>query len=160
MSFDPFNNYSDRFYLASKESSLSDPSYRYQVNRPIISVFGKQGNKTTLFENSESFAKSINRPSEYFAKYISYKLSCPSKFDKDKNCQTFKGEYKEELIEQYLIDFVKIYILCPKCDYPDTKLNLNDKKMICINCESCGNNHIITSNHMDKTYDFIEKKLK
>lgn len=154
-----FNN-DNKFYLASKESSLVDPSYRYQIDNPQISVTGKNGNRTTWFNNSELFAKSIQRPSEFLTKYISNKLSCASKFDKDKNCQSFKGEYSQELIIEYLHEFIKIYVLCKNCDYPDTKLNLNDKKIITLNCESCGSINCIDIKFMDKTYDFIEKKLK
>jgi translation initiation factor 2 beta subunit (eIF-2beta)/eIF-5 len=92
----------EKFYLATKESSLNDPLYRYQICKPIINVTGKTGNKSTWFENSEQFSKAIGRPSDFFAKYISNKLSCPSKFDKDKNCQYFKGDYSYDTIILYL----------------------------------------------------------
>ena len=154
------NNFEEKFYLASRESSLNDPLYRYQIAKPVIVVTGKKGNRVTWFENSETFAKSVQRPSEYFIKYISNKLSCPSKFDKDKNCQYLKGEYTYDLVVSHLKDFIKIYILCDECDYPDTKLVMNEKKIVEIHCESCGHNSFVPSKYMDKTYDFIEKKLK
>jgi len=153
------NNFNNKLYLATKESSLNDPSYRYQIDYPIITTSGKHGNKTTWFENSESYGKSINRSSEYFTKYVSYKLACSSKFDKIKNCQTFKGEYSIDNIIQYLIDFNNIFVICKECDYPDTKLILDEtKKILCLECESCGKINIIRSN--DKTVNFIEKELK
>lgn len=148
----------NKFYLASKKSSLCDSLYRYQIAKPIISVGGKSGNKTTYFENSESFATLIKVSSDYFAKYIGTKISCGVKFDKIKNCQTFRGEYTYNQIISYLNEFISIYILCYACDYPETNLILNNNN-ICQNCEACGFQSEITLNHMDKTYDLIKKTL-
>lgn len=150
------NNY---FYLASKESSLMDSEYRYKINKPKISVNGKQGNKTTMFENSEYYSDKIGISSIFFGKYIGNKISCPSNFDNTKKCLTFKGEYTQEQIEQYLKDFLKIYILCSSCDYPETDLTLDDKKNIISTCRSCGNNSSIDKKYMDKTYDYIKKNI-
>ena len=153
-------NTSNLFYLASKESSLSDPEYRYKISNPIISVSGKKGNRTTLFENSEYFAEKIGIPSVFFGKYIGYKISCPSLIDKEKKCLGWKGEYTKEQIESYLKDFIKIYVLCPCCDYPEINLFLNDKKLIGKLCKSCGMENLIETKYMDKTYDFIQKNIK
>jgi len=150
-------SFDNKLYLASRESSLNDPSYRYQIDYPAFSITGKHGNKTTWFENSESYGKSINRPSDYFTKYVGYKLGCSSKFDKEKNCQSFKGEYSMDSIIDHLIEFNKIFVLCMDCDYPDTKLKLNNKKILSIECEACGKENIIKSN--DKTVDYIEREL-
>ena len=151
----------DLFYLASKESSLSDPGYRYKISNPIITTTGKKGNRTTWFENSEYFSEKMNGcPSIFFGKYIGNKISCPSNFDKDKNCLSWKGEYSKELIETHLKDFIKIYILCPQCDYPETNIYLDSKKLIGLECRSCGGSFLIPSKNMDKTYDFMSKNIK
>ena len=73
------------FYFATKDTSLTDPEYRYRYFEPIINVTGKKGNQLTSFENSEYFSEVIRLPSEYFTKYISGRLSCSSKFDTNKN---------------------------------------------------------------------------
>ena len=153
-------NFDSKFYLATKESSLMDSMYRYQIEQPKISISGKNGNKTTYFENSESFAQSIGISSLFFSKYISTKISCPSSFDKLKNCISFKGDYSQEIINQHLKDFIKIYILCINCDYPEIDLNINSNKNICQNCRACGFNNEISLKYMDKTYDFIKKNIK
>lgn len=154
------NSSNNKFYLATKESSLTDSEYRYKIDPPIFFIGGKQKNKTTLFENSESFAKDIGVPSLFFCKYIANKISCPLNFDKDKNCYGFKGDYSNDIILQHLNDFIKIYILCPGCDYPEIDLKLDSKKNINQICRSCGTINIINAKYMDKTYDFIEKQLK
>jgi len=146
------------FYLASTESSIMDPCYRYQIPNPIVTVSGKQCNRTTFFENSETFCKNINRDSDILAKYLSFKLACSSKFDKIKNCYTFKGEYTFQKIIDHLHEFVKIYVLCPECDYPETKLIVKDKKILIHQCEACGKENEINPKYIDKVYDFIIKK--
>ena len=155
------NNNDDIFYLASKDSTLSDPNYRYKIAKPIITVSGKKGNRTTCFENSEYYSQNMGGcPSLFLGKYIGNKISCPSNFDKEKNCLSWKGEYTKEQIESHLKDFIKIYILCPICDYPETKMFLDPKKFIGLNCKSCGGKFMIGANHMDKTYYFISKNIK
>ena len=154
------NDTTDLFYLASKESSLSDPNYRYKISQIIITITGKKGNRTTWFENSEYYSQKIGCPSIFFGKYIGNKISCPSNFDKGKKCIGWKGEYAKEQIELHLKEFIKIYILCPDCDYPETNIFLNSVKKICLNCKSCGNSFTINNKYIDKTYEFISKNIK
>lgn len=151
---------SDLFYLASKESALLDPEYRYKIASPIVSVGGKKGNKTTYFENSDYYSEKMGVPSIFIGKYIGNKISCPSSVDKEKKCLAWKGEYTKEQIESHLKDFIKIYVLCPNCDYPEINLYLNDKKLVGMICRSCGSSNLIESKYMDKTYDFIQKNIK
>ena len=154
------NTSGDLFYLASKESALTDPEYRYKITNPIISVGGKKGNRTTYFENSEYYSEKLGVPSIFFGKYIGNKISCPQSVDKDKKCICWKGEYTREQIETYLKDFIKIYILCPDCDYPETDLYLGENKLVSTLCRSCGKSSLVETKYMDKTYDFIQKNIK
>ena len=148
------------FYLASKETSLEDPNYRYKISSPIITTTGKKGNRITWFENSEYFSENMGGcPSIFFGKYIGNKISCPTYFDKDKNCIAWKGEYSKELIFNYLMNYVKIYSLCDICDFPETLLYLDEKKCIYKLCKSCGGSFLIPSKYMDKTYDYISKNI-
>lgn len=158
--FDSNNNGNELFYLSSKTETLNDPNYRYKIEHPIITTTGKRGNRTTWFENSEYYSQKLNNcPSLFFGKYIGNKISCSSNFDKEKNCLSWKGEYTKEQIELHLKDFINIYILCPDCDYPETIMFLNDRKLIGLNCKSCGGTFLIGAKYMDKTYDYICKKL-
>lgn len=150
----------DLFYLASRDSALTDPEYRYKIANPVVSVGGKKGNRTTLFENSEYYSEKLGVPSTYFGKYIGNKISCPQSIDKEKKCISWKGEYTREQIENHLKEFVKIYILCPDCDYPETDLYLDEQKLVGKLCRSCGGSNLIEAKYMDKTYDFIQKNLK
>lgn len=158
--FNNSNSDDKTFYWATKESALTDPNYRYKYLEPIITVNGKKGNRTTYFENSEYYAEKLRVPSEYFSKYIGGRLSCPVSVDSDKNCQTFKGEFSQEQIKNYFFEFIKNYSLCANCDYPETVLAKNNKKVLIKHCESCGTDTIVNYKSIDKAYDFIDKKIK
>lgn len=156
--------FTNEIYLASWESHLNDPNYRYKMKLLNIKCMGKQDNWTTYFLNSEDIAKKINKPSEYFGKYIGYALSCPMKQDKEKNCLTFKGNYSNEIITKHFMDFLKIYVLCPDCDLPETKLFIQkdkDKpKGLTHNCNACGKKSLVKPKSFDKTFEYIEKNTK
>jgi translation initiation factor 5 len=154
------NTSTNLFYLASKESALIDPEYRYKIASPIITIGGKKGNKTTYFENSEYYSEKMGIPSIFFGKYIGNKISCPLSIDKEKKCISWKGEYTNEQIESQLKEFIKIYVLCPCCDYPEIDLYLDEKKLIGKLCRSCGTSNLIETRYFDKTYDFIQKNIK
>jgi translation initiation factor 5 len=157
-------DYSNEIYLASWESHLNDPGYRYKMKPLVIKRMGKQDNWTTYFSNSEDIAKIINRPSEHFGKYIGYALSCPMKQNKEPNCLTFKGDYSQDVITKHFMDWVKIYVLCPNCDYPETKLFIQKEKDIprglSHNCNACGKISLVKPKSFDKTFEFIEKNTK
>jgi len=157
-------NFTNEIYLASSEASLNDPSYRYKMKPLAIKVIGKQDNWTTCFLNSEDIALKIKRPSEYFGKYIGYALSCPMKQDKEQGCLTFKGNYTNDVITKHFMDFVKIYVLCPLCDLPETKLfiqkNKDLPKGLSHICDACGKISLVKPKSFDKTFEFIEKNTK
>jgi translation initiation factor 5 len=156
--------FTNEIYLASSESHLNDPTFRYKIKPLNIKLMGKQDNWTTYFLNSEEIAKIIKRPSDYFGKYIGYSLSCPTKFDKEHNCLTFKGNYSKEVITKNFMEFVKIYVLCPNCDLPETSLfidkNEKNKKILSHNCNACGSKLPVNPKSFDKTFEFIEKNTK
>jgi translation initiation factor 5 len=157
-------DFTNEIYLASNEHSLNDPSYRYKMKPLIIKVTGRQDNWTTCFINSEDIAEKIKRPNDFFGKYIGYALSCPTKQDKELKCLTFKGNYTNEVITRHFMEFVKIYVLCPKCDLPETKLFIQKSeelpKGLSHNCEACGNISLVKPKSFDKTFEFIEKNTK
>ncbi len=161
MNFGSFDSCSDdrTFYFATRETSLQDPNYRYRYKEPVINIIGKKGNKTTYFENSEYFSGVLEIPSEFFAKFIAGRLSCPFSFDNDKKCQTFKGEFTVEQIKKFLLEFVVNYKICKNCDYLEAVIQKNEKKILIKQCNSCGHQSEINYKATDKAYDFIVKKI-
>ena len=146
-----------KLYLSSDSSIIeNDPYYRYQIEYPIFTNSIKSGTKITVFENSQSFSKALNINDEFLCKFISNKLSC--QLQQTPLNYYFKGHHNPDTILSMINNFIKIYILCPNCDLPETNLFLDDG-IISHDCESCGQKNNIISKYQDKTYDFIKKKL-
>jgi translation initiation factor 5 len=154
--------FSNEIYLASLESNLLDPTFRYKMKPLHIKVIGKQDNWTTLILNSEDVATIIKRPSTHISKYISYALSCPIKKEKEYDCIGFKGNYTNDVITKHFMDYVKIYVLCPQCDLPETKLFIQKEKPYALShlCEACGKISLVKPKSFDKAFDYIEKNTK
>ena len=154
----------NEIYLASWETHLNDPTFRYKMKPLNIKLTGKQDNWTTLFVNSNDIARIIKRPSEHFGKYISFALSCPMKQEKEFDCLSFKGNYSNEVISKHFMDYVKIYVLCPNCDLPETKLFIqkekDNPKGLTYNCDACGKISLVKPKSYDKAFEYIEKNTK
>ena len=150
----------EKINLTTNEFSINDEEYRYQLEKPVTDIGGKRGNRTTYIYNSETIAKYLNIDSMFFGKYISHNLSCQSSTSKEFKCLSFKGEYGPETITKLLIEFINIYILCPKCDLPETSLCKNKELGIYHNCRSCGCTTKVPIKKIDKTYEYIEKNIK
>ena len=91
-------------------------------------------------------------------------MSCPQKKEKEYDCLGFKGKYTNESITKHFMDFVKIYVLCPKCDLPQTQLFIQKEKDkpkgLSHICEACGEISLVKPKSFDKTFDYIEKNTK
>jgi translation initiation factor 5 len=151
--------FTTEIYLASRETHLNDPTFRYKIKPLNIKLVGKQDNWTTLIINSDEIAKLIKRPIEHISKYISHALSCPTKKEKEYNCLGFKGNYTSELITKYFMDYVKIYVLCPNCDLPETILFIQKEKDkpkgLSHICNACGKISLVKVNSIDRTFEYI-----
>lgn len=156
--------FTNEIYLASWDTHLTDPTFRYKMKPLNIKLIGKQDNWTTVFLNSEDIAKLIKRPSEHIGKYISFALSCPMKREKENNCLSFKGNYSNEVITKHFMDFIKYYVLCPICDLPETRLFIQKEKDkprgLSHNCDACGKTSLVKPKSIDKAFEYIEKNTK
>lgn len=149
----------DYFYLSSKEETYNDINYRYKIKLPKISYLVNKGTKITLLENSKYISEKIGINDDIFGGYISNKLSCRLIKLDEKKCIAFNGSFEEDVIIKLLKDFIKIYVLCSICDYPEIEFDLENNKL-CKKCKSCGNLEEIDKKYIDKTYNAIVKNMK
>lgn len=112
-------------------NDINDPFYRYQMEKI---KFTDQKNKTVI-DNFDKVCHDIKcEPKalvDFYKKrlgvsiiYKDGKILLPSNIDKDK-------------INQYLREFIEIYILCEKCKLPETKM-IKEKNSIILSCDGCG----------------------
>ena len=134
---------------------------------PIIKVEGQGKMIKTIILNTDQLEKAINRPIDLFLAYFCYKKG--AKFTiKNENKTYLSGSYTQNELTEYLKKFIQEYILCVKCQNPETLMrigNKNDKtKTIKFTCKSCGNKYEINEVRNEKFHKFLisfmEKSLK
>ncbi|ORD96741.1 IF5 [Hepatospora eriocheir] len=110
---------------------LNDPFYRYKMPSVEVTV---ESNKTVI-KNILNISKSIYRSPNLILKYLSYKLGCK---DLQANQKYFlQGHFTNKQIQSYIYDFIDEYVLCKKCNNPETEFVIDGEK-ISRRCLSCG----------------------
>lgn len=101
------------------------------------------GVKTNIF-NLEDVAKALRVPGEFIIKYMCAELGVA----KEKK-SIIKGKHSFDDLQQVLDAFIAKYLLCQKCNLPETSL-FEEKKLLKAACRACGkvskldNGHKIT----------------
>ena len=55
----------------------------------------------------------------------------------------FQGVFSDYVIKTKLESYVKVYVLCPECGKPDTKIIREDRQFF-VKCEACGARHPVS----------------
>ena len=109
--------------------------YRYKMPAINVTIIKKQ---TTIITNSQLIAKALNRSQECLVFWFKKRLACRADIDKNANSIMLKGVYKETDLQNILYDFIDEFILCPRCQNPETVYEYT-KKGIVRHCFACGN---------------------
>lgn len=140
----------NKLYLSSDKETLNDPFYRYVIENPIIYT----RKNVTIFENYEKFIEQLQIDNDIYEagasqqlsqrraslandiglillKYLSKKLHCGH------TGKIFKGKHDVVEIIDHICEFIRCYILCPKCDLPELDIKLADSKYFSRKCKSC-----------------------
>lgn len=129
-------------------NGCDDQFYRYKMPQLVCTVLGAGASKMvkTLLANVDDVGKSLQRPPGYISNYIGYTISAKSEYDKKKvageNCY-ISGHLKQEDLNPIVTQFIKDWVLCPKCTNPELNMTLKKKKRmedssIKFDCSACG----------------------
>jgi len=117
-----------------------DKFHRYKRPVPIIKVEkpGTNGVKTVI-ENMTAIAKALAIPPEYPTRFFGYELGSQATYEDsaDRTCTIIKGKHTVQDLDRILEEFIKKFILCPKCKLPETKISVK-KEQVRIDCRGCG----------------------
>jgi len=117
-----------------------DKFHRYKRPVPIIKVEkpGTNGVKTVV-ENMTAIAKALEIPPEYPTRFFGYELGAQATYEDsaDRTCTIIKGKHTVQDLDRLLEEFIKKFILCPKCKLPETKISVK-KEQLRIDCRGCG----------------------
>jgi len=117
---------------------LSENKERFEIPRVKGHI---QGNKT-IVSNFNQIITSLGRDSQHLLKYLQRELATPASIDGPR--LILNRKISSSLINSKIEQYVNIFVLCPDCKKPDTKL-MRENKILVIKCMACGAKHPIKS---------------
>jgi len=113
----------------------TDPFYRYKMQRVITKIEGNGNGIKTVVPNIQDIADRLARDVECLMKYFAHELAVTTKFKDGKWIMT--GSFQQDTVQQSLFDFVKKFVLCKECRNPETVVQMDENKDLCLNCKAC-----------------------
>ena len=104
---------------------------RFVVPKPEVMISGKR----TFILNFNQICDILNREPSIVLRYILKELGAPGSLQE--NMAVIQGEFSRKIVDTILDRFVKVYVICPACGSPDTKL-VKEKKFMFLICGACG----------------------
>ncbi|KAJ6098944.1 hypothetical protein N7467_000479 [Penicillium canescens] len=116
---------------------VTDPFYRYKMEKLQAKVEGKGNGIKTVVVNLDSVAKSLSRPPAYLIKYFGFELGAQANAKPTDERWIINGSHDAPKLQDYLDGFISKFVLCKKCKNPETDVSIKDEK-ITLDCKACG----------------------
>lgn len=108
-----------------------DGSGRFHVAKPEVEKAGAKTIITNFFE----IAGSIRREPGDLLKFLLAQLATKGEMAGQR--ATLQGVFGEDQIAKKIELYIRMYVLCPVCGKPDSKL-VGEHRIVMIKCEACG----------------------
>lgn len=116
---------------------VSDPFYRYKMERLQSKIEGKGNGIKTVVVNLNSVAQSLSRPPSYVIKYFGFELGAQANAKPTDDRWIINGAHDAAKLQDYLDGFISKFVLCKKCKNPETDVIIKDDKIV-LDCKACG----------------------
>ncbi|EEQ31613.1 eukaryotic translation initiation factor 5 [Microsporum canis] len=116
---------------------ISDPFYRYKMERLQAKIEGKGNGIKTVVVNLNSVAQSLSRPPSYLIKYFGFELGAQANSKPTDDRWIINGAHDAPKLQDYLDGFIAKFVLCKKCKNPETDVVIKDQAII-LDCKACG----------------------
>lgn len=116
---------------------VTDPFYRYKMERLQSKIEGKGNGIKTVIVNLSSVAQSLARPPAYVIKYFGFELGAQTNTNPSDDRWIINGAHDASKLQDYLDGFISKFVLCKKCKNPETDINIKDGA-ISLDCKACG----------------------
>ncbi|KAL9028010.1 MAG: hypothetical protein Q9196_003547 [Gyalolechia fulgens] len=116
---------------------VSDPFYRYKMERLQSKVEGKGNGIKTVIVNLSGVAASLSRPPSYVIKYFGFELGAQTNINPSDDRWIINGSHEASKLQDYLDGFISKFVLCKKCKNPETDVNIKDGHIV-LDCKACG----------------------
>lgn len=138
------------------DKNKTDAFYRYKMPAILTKVEGRGNGTKTVIVNLKQVSDSLNRPSEYLLKHLSYTLGSSAFYDRKNDRYILSGMHRASHVQVYVHNFIQRYVLCVMCNNPETVLEMKRVKII-KTCNACGHSAMIPSG--DKLASYMLKSL-
>jgi len=133
--------------------SVQDPYYRYKMPRLVAKVEGKGNGVKTVIPNMVDIARALGRPPTYCCKYFGCELGAQTQFDFKNERYIVNGAHDASRLQDMLDGFIKKFVLCEKCDNPETVLKVKSvKQIVTASCKACGHHFTVDMRHKLSTF--------
>ncbi|KAF2734767.1 hypothetical protein EJ04DRAFT_563910 [Polyplosphaeria fusca] len=116
---------------------VSDPFYRYKMERLQSKIEGKGNGIKTVIVNLSSVAQSLARPPSYVIKYFGFELGAQTNTSPTDDRWIINGAHDASKLQDYLDGFISKFVLCKKCKNPETDVIIKDGHIV-LDCKACG----------------------
>jgi len=117
---------------------VNDAFYRYKMPAIVAKVEGQGNGIKTVIVNMVDIARALNREAIYPTKYFGIELGAQTQIDKKNERFIVNGSHDAEKMQDILDGYIKKFVLCQKCENPETKLTVH-RDDILQTCMACGN---------------------
>jgi translation initiation factor 5 len=130
-----------------------DAFYRYKMPRLMAKVEGKGNGVKTVIPNMTDIARALGRPPTYCTKFFGCELGAQTQFDLKNDRYIVNGAHDAAKLQDMLDIFIRKFVLCERCDNPETVLKVLAKKgIITASCKACGHSFTIDMRHKLTTF--------
>jgi translation initiation factor 5 len=123
--------------LVNVRRDVSDPFYRYKMERLQTKIEGKGNGIKTVVVNLTSVAQSLARPGSYLIKYFGFELGAQTNLDPADDRWIINGAHEANKLQELLDGFISKFVLCKKCKNPETDVQIKDGRIM-LDCKACG----------------------
>jgi translation initiation factor 5 len=116
---------------------VSDPFYRYKMEKIQSKIEGKGNGIKTVIVNLSSVAQSLARPGAYVIKYFGFELGAQTNSNPADDRWIINGAHEASKLQDYLDGFISKFVLCKKCKNPETDVVIKDGNIL-LDCKACG----------------------
>ena len=104
---------------------------RFHIAKPEVEKAGAK----TIISNFLEIAGGLDREPEHLLKFLLKQLATKGEMGGQR--LTVLGVFTADVIEKKLELYVKQYVMCPKCNRPDSKL-IKEHESLFLRCDACG----------------------
>ncbi|CBY42154.1 unnamed protein product, partial [Oikopleura dioica] len=113
---------SKKQYNVNRE--VNDPFYRYKMPGIVAKVEGQGNGIKTVIVNMVDIARALNREPVFPTKFFGMELGAQTQIDEKNDRFIVNGSHDEAKLQDILDVYIKKFVLCSKCENPETTLTV------------------------------------